>query len=346
MFKEMLSSSGFWTYSGTFCDVVISSRLRLVRNHSEFSFPTKLHEFEKKQIKNIAKDFTSKSIYSENLNYIDLEEISDLDRRFLRERNYITSEIENKRSGLLIKEKNDAFSIIVNENDHFKVQVIRPGLELKDTYTYINKIDDELNKFVPYAYSTKYGYLTSTTNNVGTGLKVSTLLHLPILTIMKNIYEINNDLKNKNININPVTGNENKNFGSLYIIANDSSIGKSEDEIVDNINNSISSIIELEYSHRDNYLYEYARQLEDKIWRSYGILKYSRSMSYSEALKHLSNIRLGVVLSIIKNNNLFEINDLMVKVQSAHLQKISKLEKFSMALCDEYRASYLRTKLS
>jgi protein arginine kinase len=339
--EKIIKSPGFWLKKGQFNDIIISSRLRMIRNHAKYNFPINMSKAERDEIEKIAVDFCNAS---KNLSLINLSDISEIDCRYLRERNYITHNIESKNNGILIYEKNDLFSILVNDREHFKIQVIRSGLELESAYKELDSVDNVLNSLMPYAFSKKYGYISSSIKNVGTGLKISILLHLPVCSLTNNLFELNKKLSEYNV-LHSIIDNENKNYGSLYLLSSESIINN-ELHILEAIDKDVKTVIGYEYGLRDKYLNEHEKNVLDKIWRSYGLLAFSQRMSYSEAIGHLSNLRLGIILAVIKDKTLQQVNDMMVKIQSAHLQKISGNKPFTMISCDEYRAEFLRKQLS
>ena len=214
-----------------------------------------------------------------------------------------------------------------------------------ETYRLADSVDDDLNLFAQYAYSEECGYLTVCPSNLGTGLRISTMLHLPALSISGDIAKVISMVKDLGAKMRGTLGEGTKTFGHMYQLFNRVSLGLSEIDIIEKIDEVTSRIVEMESEARDKYLSEDVLQLEDKIWRSYGILKYSRSIGYTEAMDHLSKIRLGIILSLIKAIELYEINDLMVNVQCSHLQKIANKIFKDSSECDSCRANYIRLQI-
>ncbi len=274
---------------------------------------------------------------------IDLSSISNNEKRYLRERNIITYEMEISYLSHVLVNKVQDFSIMVNDEDHVRIQVIRPGLQFLSSYRLADKVDDELNRFVPYSFSTEYGYLTSCPSNIGTGIKVSAMLHLPVLTIQNKIPFLIHKIKKIGVNLAGTTGEGIKTIGSIYQLYNRTTLGVSEIDIVELMDGVVNKVLELEDNSRDKYLSESRTEVENLAWRSFGILLYSKKINYIEALEHLSNVRLGIILAIIKNGSLNVINDLMVGIQWAHLQRFYREFFKSIDESDEYRANYLRS---
>ncbi len=345
MFEEVLQQSGFWTSTGPFSHIVLSSRLRLARNMQSVPFPGRMLTDESYPIRGAMEKFAYESKYRDHTSIIDLKEIDANEKRFLRERNIITYEMEVAENSLVAINNSDDFSILVNEEDHFRIQVIRPGLQLTEVYKTADLVDNELNRFVPYAFSDDLGFLTACTSNLGTGLRVSVLLHLPIITMKNGIQELlPEDRKNK-IEIKGTIGKSSKTLGSLYQLSNRVSLGLSEVDIIESLDDVIGSILDKEDTRRDEFFSESRTEVEDIVWRAYGALRYSRRISYIEAMDHLSNVRLGIVLAIIKSIDVKTVNDIMVNIQWAHLQRHYALLFKSTGECDEYRADYIRKLL-
>ncbi|MDY6933529.1 MAG: ATP--guanido phosphotransferase [Spirochaetota bacterium] len=345
MFEKLLEKRGFWSKVGPCSDVVLSTRVRLGRNLSDVRFPHRQDEDDLNYIRFLTEEFVYKSDFNNCVTLCDLKDISLNDRRFLRERNIITHEMETSENSYVIIENDENFYIMVNEEDHFRIQVIKPGFQIMETYRLADRVDDELNKFVTYAYSDEFGYLTVCPSNLGTGLRISTMLHLPALSLTGAIPEVVKNVRDAGAKIKGTLGEGSKTFGSMYQLFNRVSLGLSEVDILEEIDEVTSRVVDMESVARDNYFSEEAVQLEDTVWRSMGILRYSRHIGYTEAMDHLSNIRLGIILSILKNIELQEINDLMVNIQWSHLQKIANMVFNDSYECDNFRANYLRMQL-
>ena len=345
MFEELLEKEGFWSKVGPFSDVVLSSRVRLARNISNIYFPSHQSENDVGIVRSLAKKFANESTYNGSIYILNLNDINRDDKRFLRERNIITYKMELLNNRLIIVENNEKFSIMINEEDHFRIQIIKPGFQLMEAYQLADRVDDELNRFVSYAYSEKFGYLTSSPINCGTGLRLSVTLHLPILSILKIMPDVIKVTKENGAMIGGIIGEGIKSIGSIFQLSNHMTIYRTEVDVIEEIDQMTSIIVEMESEARDEYLSENEHQLMDIIWRSYGILKYSRNMGYAEAMNHLSNFRLGIILSIIKDVDLNRINDIMINIQWSHLEKIAA-QKFEDSLeCDYFRSFYLRMQL-
>ncbi len=345
MLEKLLKKSGSWDETGPGSDVVISTRVRLARNMSSVPFPHRQDDLDATVLESASRRFIRESRYGDNVYLVELERVGSNDKRFLRERNIITSELESSPNALAIIENDEHFVILVNEEDHFRIQVIRPGLQIGPCMELADRVDDELNRFVSYAWSDDLGYLGACPSNTGTGLKVSLMLHLPMVTASKKLSNIASVLKEKMVLLKGITGNGMETVGSLFYVSNNVALGLSEIDIAELMDGTADFLMGEENDARDACLADDRTRFEDRIWRSLGILRYGRSVNYIEAVEHLSNVRLGVILSVIKNIDLHRINDLMVNIQWSHLQRYAGKIFQDLSECDTYRADYLRSHL-
>lgn len=344
MIEEVLQRRGFWIEQGPQNHVVMSIRIRLARNMRGLAFPLRMDRGDRELLRASLERFIVER--SDRSIILDVHEVGNNEKRLLRERNIITSEMELSDFSYVIVTPEDECTILVNDEDHLRIQVIKSGLQLLDAYTTANRIDDELNGFIPYAFSEDLGYLTACVTNLGTGLRVSALMHLPMLTRKNSMAEVTEAMKKRGAEIKSTVPNSTKTLGSLYLLSNRRSLGLSEVDILENMDGMVSEIVELEDLERDRVYSEARSDLEDRIWRSYGQLQYSRRITYIEAMEHLSNVRLGIILAVIRNLDLTDVNDIMVKIQWSHLQRRSGRLFVTTVECDEYRAEYLREQFS
>ena len=341
----LTGETGFWNDRGPRNDMVLSTRIRIGRNISGIPFPEALDESSKAQLSGIAGKFIASGQNPSCRKLVAMESLDLHEKRLLREKNIITSEMETSSDASVILDSEKDFSILMNDTDHFRIQVIRPGFQPDEAFTIADNIDDELNNSAIYAFSDIYGYLTPNPANAGTGLKVSVILHLPVLTIQKRINETVPPVRESGFQITGTLGNSGRIIGCLYLVCNKRYIGVSEIETIDVADDLINRIIKLEDDARDEFFTTSRRELEDSVFRSLGTLLYSRRINYAEALEHLSRIRLGVVMSVIKESDVMFINDLMVRVQMSHLQEHFGIRFRSILDSDDFRALFLRDQL-
>lgn len=304
--------------NGPESDVVISTRIRFARNIKDINFINKCDNEDLEKILNIAKEKLS----SKELKFYRLNDMDDITRLSLVEKHCISPDILRKgidSTGILIND-NENISIMVNEEDHLRIQVISSGLQLENNLNLAHKYDEEISKKIKYAYSEKYGYLTSCPTNVGTGMRASVMLHLPALTMTRRIGKVLDVMNKIGINVRGIYGEGTDSEGNMYQISNKVSLGLTCEEIVQNLNTVIEKIIVQERNAR-KYLSEKGIDFEDRICRAYGILANARKMSSKECNKLVSDVKLGIDLGIITNVSPEKINKLNIYTKPASLQK-------------------------
>lgn len=306
-------------------DVVLSSRIRLARNLKSVPFPNKLNEDEGKDIVKVVEDaFYSSPYMEEKFKTIYLWQNDEVTNEAYFERHLISKKlISNGRESAFILDNDETISIMVNEEDHLRLQTITGGLNLKEAFDYINKLDDLLEEKLDYAFDEKLGYLTSCPTNLGTGLRASVMVHLPALTVNNEIVGLLNALTQVGMTIRGLYGEGSKGEGNLYQISNQITLGLNEEEILTNLTGVINQIINRENLARERMLSKNRYEIEDKIYRSIGILKSAIMLGSKETLNLLSNVRLGVEMGIIKDIDKNTLNKLLVDIQPATLQKVS-----------------------
>lgn len=303
-------------------DIVLSSRVRLARNIKGIPFPNKIGETEGRQVVEIIKNAFLKS-KDENVSYntINMWEIDELLGGTYIEKHLISEVLlENRDKSAFIVDSEDTVSIMINEEDHLRLQSISSGLNLKECYEVVNNIDNILEEELDFAYDERLGYLTSCPTNIGTGLRASVMIHLPMLTKLGSIEKLINMLSKMGMTIRGLFGEGSKGYGNLYQISNQVTLGPSESEIIDNLIVVVDKIIKEEKEARRGYLNNYRNEFEDKIMRSLGILKYCRILSTKEALELLSYLRMGVEMNIITGIERNLINKLTIESLPATIQ--------------------------
>ncbi|MCK4352690.1 protein arginine kinase [candidate division WOR-3 bacterium] len=343
-FKDLISFSPSWTNAqGEFAEIVFSSRVRLARNLAQFKFPLKAKKEELKEIFNLVKNCMA-SIPGEKLVF-PLLSLRPLDKEFLVERHFISRQFFKNRDGKGIgiwKEEN--LAIIINEEDHLRIQALTAGLSLTKAHKLANRLDNDISKKLPYAFSSQFGYLTSCPTNTGTGLRTSVLIHLPGLVHSGKIRKVIERLGQVGFSVRGFYGEGQEVEGNFFQISNQTTLGRKEEEIVDGLHKTVIQVVEYETRARELLLKNAEIQLEDKIWRAYAILKSARLLSTKEFINLSSAVRLGVGLGILKKVSLKTLNELLIFTQPAHLQKITG-HPMEPAERDTRRASYVRQKL-
>lgn len=328
-------------------DLVISSRVRLARNLNKFPFPHKLNEEQsRKLIKTVEKAFYTND-YTKNeftTNY--LWKKSENERKIFLERYLISKNlIENSNKSAFIINKNETISIMLNEEDHIRIQCMTSGLNLEEVYNVSDKIDNLLEENIEYAFDEKLGYLTTCPTNLGTGLRASVMLHLPAISLNNQINGLLNALSQVGMTVRGLYGEGSKALSNVYQISNQVTLGRSEEEIMTNLKALVDQIVNEEKLARENLMKNSKYEIEDRIYRALGILKYASLLSSNECLKLLSYVRLGVEMGIIKDISKKVLNSLLVEVQPATIQQ--KYDKIlSSRERDFRRAELVRKKLT
>jgi len=342
--KNATHSFDFWNNRGPHLDIIVSTRCRLARNIYGISFPGHFDDSDRENINNIIT--TIKSSPDLNFSHFDLFDLNHYDKRFLREKNLISREMEINNDAHLIVDNNGKYSLLINDEDHIRIQVIRPGFQLEECFKEAMDVDDHINKLVPYAFHDDSGYLLTNPTKTGNGFRLSLLMHLPAVSIKKRFSSIMPELKKNNIILEGTLGGQSKTLGHMYHLYNCYPSTGNEEEIKNNINTAARDLISIEDDLRDDILRSGKLELEDRMWKSFGLLKYCKKISYSDAMDHLSFIRLGVILASIKGIDLIDINKLLVMIQLAHLQNNYNLEFNSHSDGDVYRALLIQEYLS
>ena len=342
----MLSQLSQWLQGeGPENDIVISSRIRLARNLSGFPFLSRATELDRRTIRDSVRD-TAMRVFEKNSYYfIDMESLESLDREYLLERQLVSRElVETDGARAAIVDRNEHFCIMVNEEDHLRIHGMTSGFDPKKVWQLINEVDDRLESRLHYVFHEKYGYLTACPTNVGTGLRVSVMLHLPALVVSKEMDKVFRSLQKINLAVRGLYGEGSQSFGDFYQISNQVTLGKSEAELIDRVSDIIPQIVEYERQARSYLMENRLEILQDRCSRAMGVLKTARTIGSVEAMHHLSSIRLGVNLGLLDEPEVITINTLLLNTQPAHLQKLNGGE-LAQTERDIARARYLRSKL-
>ena len=342
----LTQSNGEWLRgTGPEADIVISSRIRLARNLSSFPFTSRASAHQKAEIDQLLRDKVARLEYDPKLGYVHLPNLSPLDRQFLVERQLISRELANGDGprGVAVAPA-ETISIMINEEDHLRLQVIRSGFTLDEAWQDIDRLDDQLEQRVHYAFSEDFGYLTACPTNVGTGMRASVMLHLPALVLTKQIEKVFRALSKIHLAVRGLYGEGSRASGDFYQISNQVTLGKSETTILTEIREVIPQIIAYERQARQTLSRENRQALQDKISRAYGILQNATMMTSEETMDLLSSVRLGVNLGLIEEITITAVNELFIHTQPAHLQKLMGASLDGEER-NSARARYLRTRL-
>lgn len=344
--NELLNHTSEWLKgTGPNSDIVISSRIRLARNLDKFAFPHWADKKDAEKILKLIEDSVLSAGCLKGQTVFELAGLDNVDKQFLIERHLISLEHAQKAEyKAVIIDEEEAISLMINEEDHLRMQVIRSGFNLSEAREIINGIDDCLAKQLNFAFLSDWGYLTACPTNTGTALRGSVMLHLPALVMTHQINRVLAAIAKLSFTARGLYGEGTQASGNFFQVSNQVSLGHREEEIIDNINGLIKQIIDQETQAREVMYTRQRQMLEDRISRSFGVLKSARIISSQETTELLSMVRLGVDLGIIKDINQRNINELFIITQPAHLQKIEG-KKLSPQERDVKRAEIIREKL-
>ncbi|AUS95572.1 protein arginine kinase [Clostridium thermosuccinogenes] len=316
--------AGWYIEKGPESDVAVSSRVRLARNLKNFPFPPRMSREQEemliRDIRNAALDKDNN--FASNLAFIDITGLSPIDRQALMEKHIISRDMaeSQNRCGVLVG-NDEKISIMINEEDHLRIQCMFPGMQMDKAWKLCNDMDTYLEGKVEYAYNDDYGYLTCCPTNIGTGMRASVMLHLPALTMtgyIKNVLEACGKIS---VAVRGLYGENSEASGNMFQISNQISLGQTEGEIINNITGIASQLIEQERLLRKELYNQNPYRFEDRIYRSLGVFSNARIMTSEEAHKLLSDVRLGVNMGIIKDIKIEMLNELMILIQPGNLQK-------------------------
>ncbi len=344
---DLARRNGQWLRgSGPESDIVISSRIRLARNLADYPFVNRSTESDRTEIESALCSRVVDAQHSDDTAYFNVHDLSELDRQFLVERQLISRELadsEDARSVVITSDEQS--SVMINEEDHLRIQVMRSGFDLKAAWEAIDQIDDDIETGVGYAYSQQYGYLTACPTNVGTGVRVSVMLHLPALVITQQIEKVFRSLQKISLAVRGLYGEGSQAMGDFYQISNQKTLGMSEQELIRQVGDVVPVLIAYERQAREFLLSESHETLHDRVSRAYGILREAKTISSEETMHLLSSVRMGVNLGLIEHLEIATVNKLFIHTQPAHLQKIRGMELDSGDRNIE-RANYLREHLN
>lgn len=331
---------------GALSDVVLSTRVRLARNRGDLPFPMKASDEQKREV---LEDFRGLALHIPDLDphlFLVVDEMDAIDREFMFERHLVSRDLIQPGSGkAALVTLNERVSIMINEEDHFRLQVLLPGFELKSAWQHMNRLDEGVGHRMRYAFSPRLGFLTACPTNVGTGLRASVMLHLPALVLAKQISQVLQATLKLGLTFRGLYGEGSDVIGHIFQVSNQITLGFQEEDIVDNLEKVISQIIDHERNARKYLLKNELGKIEDMVWRAFGLLSFGRNFESKEALELLSMLRMGVNLGLIDAVPLSAVNELLVLIQPAHLQLLAggPLAEKSR---DEFRAQVIRERLA
>lgn len=331
--------------SGANSDIVISTRVRLARNVEGYAFTGRAREGERLRVLAQVRDAIGRIPALSNRTgssmTIRVDELGSSDRALLYERHLISKDLKGPGAALHIA---GSASVMVNEEDHLRLQAMQSGFSIPQVFEQISDIDRDLGQQLPYAFHPEFGFVTACPTNVGTGLRASVLIHLPGLVLTKEIGKVLNGLQQMGLTYRGLYGEGSEVVGNFFQISNQTTLGRSENDLIDHLAGVVRLLIEKEEEARKVLVRDAGYILEDKLWRAYGTLRYARSLSFEEAMNLLSGVRLAVGLKLIDNLSVYTLNKLLVFSQPAHLAYVEgkKLDEDETSIA---RARFVRKTL-
>lgn len=335
--------------SGPESHIVLSTRVRLARNLQGLTFTVRSPDGERETVLDMvaAAGRLTKQLSGGALFRMDA--LDRLDRQVLHERHLVSKELAGLeregqvRRGAALLTNGDA-GVMINEEDHLRLQCLKSGLALGTAYTELERLDADLGNRLPFAFHPEFGYLTACPTNAGTGLRASVLIHLPGLVLTKEIAKVLQGLSQVGLTFRGLYGEGSEVVGNFFQLSNQTTLGKSEEDLLDHLGKIVRQVIEYEERAREVLVRDAPAVIADKVWRAYGLLRYARSLSFEETMNLLSGVRLGVGLNLIPELSVYMLNKLLVFTQPAHLAQTE-----GRAMTDPdlpvSRASYVRRML-
>ncbi len=322
-FDELFAGTSPWLQGeGPHAEMVLSTRIRLARNLREVPFT---HRAREEQLQGVLASVQSAAQASTSLQdglLLRMSECSPIERQVLVERHLVSHELGDgaRPRGILIA-GDQRLSLMINEEDHLRLQALTPGFQLAEAWGLADRADDELDGALEFAFSEEIGYLTSCPTNAGTGLRASVLIHLPALVLLEEIQRVLKSVMQVGLNVRGLYGEHSEVMGNLFQISNQTTLGRSERDSIESLERVTRQIIETEERARERMLRDARVQIEDKVWRAFGTLRYCRSIHAREVINLCSAVRLGVAMGLPGLCPLRTLNELLVLTQPAHLQR-------------------------
>ena len=332
---------------GSSSDIVISSRVRLARNLNDVPFPPEMGRDDAIVVLDRAGHVTEhlETATDDHYAFYSLKAIDEIDRWVLVEKHLISPQLTRSAalSGIILRE-DEAVSIMVNEEDHFRVQCLLPGLKLEKAWELSDEVDDMLAEVVDYAFDDRLGHLTTCPTNLGTGMRASVMVHLPGLVMAEKLDSVVSGLSKVGAVVRGLYGEGSEATGNLFQISNRATLGQKESEIVDNLGAMVSEVVQRERSARELVYKQDRKKLEDRVYRSYGLLTNARMMGSEEGMQLLSLLRLGIDLNIVSHVSRDVFQELMIRTRPSIIQREAD-EAMESNARDIRRADLLRERL-
>jgi protein arginine kinase len=341
-----------WLHAdGPHADVVLSTRVRLARNLLGFRMGARADARDRQGVLHEVSAAAGQATAMAGGTALVIPALRAVDRQMLLERHLVSRELVGAGTerppsdAALLMSGAGPLSVMVNEEDHLRLQGILGGFRLRDAWAAIDRLDDELGRRLRYAFHTEFGYLTSCPTNVGTGLRASVLMHLPGLVLTQEINKVLQGISQVGLTFRGLYGEGSEVVGNFFQISNQTTLGKSEEDLIDHLQRIVQQVVQYETHARGVLLRDAPTVIEDKVWRAYGLLRHARSASFEEVMNLLSGVRLGVGLKLIPGVSVYALNRIMIFSQSAHVEQAPR-DDLPPGDADVRRAAYVRAALA
>ena len=338
---------GWLEASGEHADIVLSTRVRLARNLQGHAFGTRARVNDREAV---LRQFRASADLSETLKggtLLEMPEIPDRTRNVLHERRLVTRDLlgadgaEPATSTAVHFARREPVSVMVNEEDHLRMQSLLSGLRIPEAWRIVDRLDEELGRELPYAYHHEFGFLTSCPTNVGSGLRASVFMHLPGLVLTKEISKALRGMGELGMTFRGLYGEGSEVVGNFFQISNQTTLGRTEEDLIEDLDRVVRTVIDKELHARQVLLRDAPGLTENKIWRAYGTLRYARMLTFEELMNYLSGVRLGMSLNLLPGLRVYTLNKLMIFTQAAHLEQAAGRDLIPEER-DAHRASFVR----
>lgn len=342
---------GWLEASGEFADIVLSTRVRIARNLQGHAFGVRARVNDREAVLRHFRSSVERSDSLRGGRLLEMPNVSDRTRRILHERRLVTRDLLGEEGSAPLNgtavhfSAREPVSVMVNEEDHLRVQSLVSGLRLREAWRIVDRLDDDLGRELPFAYHHDFGFLTSCPTNVGTGMRASVFMHLPGLVLTKEIARALRGLGELGLTFRGLYGEGSEVVGNFFQVSNQVTLGRSEEDLVDGLDRAVRMVIQKELEARQRLLREARGVTEDRIWRAYGTLRYARSLGFEELMAFLSGVRLGMSLQLLPGLRVYSLNKIMIFTQPAHLEQAAGRD-LAPDESDAHRASYVRRVLA
>lgn len=346
LFKTLINHPADWMQgSGPQSEIVMTSRVRLARNLRGFPFPGYSQEHQRVELMNLARPVVAALPEMKDGYHEEYASVSKIRKQVLVERHLVSREHAARAHGCaVLVDRKQNLSIMINEEDHFRIQGIRPGLNLRSAWQLVDKVDTEIEASLPYAFDERFGYLTACPTNLGTGMRASVMLHLPALALTDQINPVIKAVGKIGLAVRGLYGEGTEALGNLFQISNQHTLGEKEGEIIAQIEKVIERVISSETNARQKLIEENPTMLCDQVGRAFAVLRYAHILTSKEALNLLSMLRLGADLDLVPDCDRSLLDMLLLEIQPAHLQ-LRAARELSPEERDVRRAEITRERL-